>query len=144
MQMNHWQVDLCVEPIDKPKTCATFTADPKYQQIALTFDPAKIDTEEDALKVLRHEMIHGLLAEFNLLYDAMERVAPRDEMTLLDTIYHHSLERSVVSIERMLDSGLGLSGMAFIQRAKKVSKNYDPVADNDQDEKDESTNEQNK
>lgn len=120
-QPQQWQVDITVEASDKDASAACETKS-MYRKVDLMFDPEKTHNTEQAFSSIRHEMIHVLLAEFDLLYEAIKRVAPASELEILDVLYHNAHERAVGNIERMLDQGLGLDGMKLIERAKQVAK----------------------
>jgi hypothetical protein len=120
-QLNQWEVNTSVERIDK-QASATCNTNSKYRVMDLIFDPEKIHSDKDAFNDLRHEMLHGMLEGFDLLYEAIERVAPKDDMDILDVLYHNAIERTVGNIERMLDHGLGLEHTKLIDRAKEVCK----------------------
>jgi len=120
-QLNQWTVNSSIGHIDG-SIIAKCEIKSKYRLIDLTFDAEKTGSVSDAFDSLRHEMIHGMLAEYDLLYEAIERVAPKSEMEILDVLYHNACERSVGNIERMIDHGLGLDGIKLIARAKQVCK----------------------
>jgi hypothetical protein len=121
-QLNQWEVNTSVERIDDEATAAQCKLRPKYRSMDIDFDAEKVHSEAEAFNHIRHEMLHGMLAEFDLLYEAIQRVAPQCDMDLLDVIYHNAVERSVGNIERMIDHGLGLEGTKLIDRAKEVCK----------------------
>ena len=54
------------------------------------------------LDTLRHELIHALLAPFDLFYETASELASKKEQELLDRVYAHSQEAGVRAIEGML------------------------------------------
>lgn len=121
-QLQQWTVNTSVEHIEDENVSATCQIRPKYRVMDIEFDAEKIHSEKDAFDSLRHEMIHGMLGEFDLLYEAIQRVAPKCDMDLIDVIYHNAVEKSVGNIERFIDHGLGLEHTKLIDRAKQVCK----------------------
>lgn len=121
LQLQEWQVDISIEVSEKDCAAACDTKS-MYRKVDLTFDPEKTHSQEQAFSNLRHEMLHVLLAEFDLLFEAIKRVAPASELEILDVLYHNAHERAIGNIERMLDMGLGLDGMKLIERARQVAK----------------------
>lgn len=122
LQLQQWKVDIVIGETNISTTPASCDAKSMYRNAELTFDPERTHSEEDAFRNLRHEMLHVLLAEFDLLYEAVKRVAPSSDMEILDVLYHNAHERSIGNIERMLDKGLGLDGMKLIERAREVAR----------------------
>lgn len=74
----------------------------RYKKATITLDNYEIKDEEEALNVLRHEMIHVMLSDFNNFACAFE-----NEIDMPHSIYMHMVdacqERLVESVERLLD-----------------------------------------
>jgi hypothetical protein len=76
---------------------------PEYEGAIIRIDPAKHDTEVHLLGTLRHEMLHIVLADYELLVKATQAMARSGyERLMLYTASKWSCERTLRQLERVL------------------------------------------
>ena len=77
----------------------------KYKYASITFFLHEISNEASARETVRHELLHILLAEFDLLAVAFDEIHEDNEpvKTLFSNLWEFAHERTVVRIENLLD-----------------------------------------
>jgi hypothetical protein len=79
-----------------------------YNQAHITLDPETLDDEAHALKVLRHELYHVVLAPFDVYSNAVDAAVGTGTTTnILGSVWTHAVEQAAINLERMF---LGLTG----------------------------------
>jgi len=75
---------------------------PEYERATITIDHARIENEDELLNVVRHEMIHCLLAPMEDVLKVMHALLDDDKSSkaLVDGVYDRALERTVLALER--------------------------------------------
>lgn len=110
LQVNMWSVNIsyCRSEGRLAGAKATCTRKMEYMIATITIDPNMAHDEEDVLRSLRHELLHLVLAPFDLYMQTMFQAVTGD--AALERIeskqWDHAVESAVVSLERMLDHGL--------------------------------------
>jgi hypothetical protein len=73
-----------------------------YQCAHITLNPDVFADQEEVLATLRHELLHLVLAPFDLYTSAVARIDLSDDASeLLDRIRDHAIEQTVIALERM-------------------------------------------
>jgi len=77
----------------------------RYDKAAISFDPEEFGTEDEVLKNLRHELIHVVLAPFDLFWHAAEAHWTDDPVRteIMNTVWDHAVEQAVINIERVCE-----------------------------------------
>ena len=127
LQLQEWDITLSWQhcsPDDSPNfaTKATAQPDPKYKILLIRIDPMEIDSEEDLLETLLHELVHALDSEWELFRRMALQLASESEDAMLHEAYAHAKEQTRFRVEAMLLHGLGLSPRRLIKRAKKHAR----------------------
>lgn len=120
LYLGNWDIKFKTERLEIGVT-GRCNADSRYQHATIILDPEQIDDEAEALKVLRHELIHVVLAEFDIPFEsARDELQSNEGRRLLFEIQRNAVERSVVQIERILDHGLGATPLLIGDMARRV------------------------
>lgn len=79
-----------------------------YRKATITFNVLNLDTEEAVVRALRHELLHILLAPFEIYDDVMHQYVYDEDkaVKVRSRMRTHALELIVGNLERMLDCGL--------------------------------------
>lgn len=103
----HWRVDVRYEPRGTDEhgwvRPACVSVDEDYDQAFVTLNPEAFDTEEEAVRMLRHELFHVVLAPYDVFYGAVlpafadNPVAAR----MLDSAWTRAIEQAAICLERM-------------------------------------------
>lgn len=105
LQIGHWNIRVVFERLPDG-VMAQCNSDPRYQHSTITIDPAQNEPDE-IIRNLRHELIHIVLAEFEVPFDsARDEFSTKEGKNLLFEMQRNAVERSVNHIERIMD-GLG-------------------------------------
>ena len=88
----------------------------EYNIASITLNPESLDGAEEVLATLRHELLHVVLAPFDLYREAVEPLLSGDTAKgeVFSVLFRHCVEQAVVNLNRMY---LGLS-----QRPKKPKR----------------------
>jgi hypothetical protein len=80
-----------------------------YNSAHISLNPESFDDEEAVIRTLRHELFHIVLSPFDLYSSAVDRLEILGPTgVILERLWHHACERSVINLERMF-SGLTAS-----------------------------------
>lgn len=104
--LNQWEISVgyAAEPADddgilKRGECTRLV---DYKSAHITLNPYALADELAVLVTLRHELLHIVVAPFDLYTSAVERIElPDVAADLLDRIRDHAVERTVSGLERM-------------------------------------------
>jgi hypothetical protein len=108
MGLPHWHIVVRYERVadEHPEgftVSANCRAKPEYERATITIDPDEMDDEAELLRILRHELMHIVLAPFNLYRGFatafVEQKSTADAQE--DAIWAHSVEQGVRSLERL-------------------------------------------
>jgi hypothetical protein len=74
-----------------------------YETALIKLDPDQLETEEDVLDVLRHELFHLLAAPLSIARNALKPLLEADPVRrdMVDSVWTHAVERVIKNIERM-------------------------------------------
>lgn len=97
-----WHIDIYYERIEGD-AAATVKVRSDYHRADISLDPERLDTEEEVLQALRHELIHIFLWPFHAFGEWAQQKSPGGEMASEDyRVFTHHLERSVWFMERFM------------------------------------------
>lgn len=109
MCLGHWSIRVFVEPIEQSGDAANCRVAgnchmrPNYNQANIRLDPAQIDDEAHAAKVLVHEMGHVLVSPYRVYREfaasMIESKSSQDAQE--DGIWTFCDEQAVINIERI-------------------------------------------
>jgi len=120
MQLQDWKIDVEYRKLDDGVKGQVYSK-PRYQTARICLDPVEAEDVDDLLITLRHEMLHILHSEFEVVRDAAHDLCQSNrEKALLDGAWIESSERCVVMLERMIDVGLGLDVKGLVRQTKRV------------------------
>lgn len=99
----HWKVTVDYGRCERETWIVQCSRNGDYWKAYITIDPAKHEDEEELLDSLRHELLHVLIAPFDLFVDAaLQHVPDGDASRAMDRIREHAVEATVRNLERML------------------------------------------
>lgn len=97
----HWRINVTVGRCSNPNHVASCSRQAEYYQAQIIIDPDKAEDEDDVLNSLRHELLHVVLGDVDLMFDAM-----RDEDGHVSVHQHRmwefAVERMVATLEKLL------------------------------------------
>lgn len=98
----HWRVSARLDALDDPLRGHVDVA-AAYERATITIDPARVDDDRVANDVLQHELIHCILAPFDLVISAaIEYVADDRVRAMMTSIHKYACEQAVRNVERLL------------------------------------------
>lgn len=105
LQLQDWQIDTVYasKPHGNP---AEVNYLPEYRRATMTFDPSQLETREDVLRALRHELLHLVLAPVIQYHQAVWKAIPEKAEGLTAELWRQANELTVGNLERMLDFGM--------------------------------------
>lgn len=105
--VGHWEITYDCNALESSEAGRTISGrcriKPAYDQAAITLDPANLDDEADAIRVLRHELLHVALAPYKLFCEAVGEYVVGDERAVraVDVLWEYAQEQAVINLERM-------------------------------------------
>ena len=116
MGLGHWDYSWSLGPCssreergEKIVTRAYCNIALEYEKFFIQIDSDEIDDEETLLSILRHELFHVVLAPFELVRETFvpdfEDEPPSKEMRSTRKVWHHSVEKAVIALERLWANG---------------------------------------
>lgn len=122
--LNHWTIHVNYRRL--PDGClGRCYADAKYSVATIELDEEQIQSGDALLFTLRHELLHVLHSEFDLVVNAaLKEIDSKVAHSLLVSMKEAAQEKTVTMLERVLDCGLGatpdrLTGIACGWSARK-------------------------
>lgn len=105
--VQHWSIAVSYEQPENPDWAASCERHLDYHKAIIKIAPDKADSEAGVLNSLRHELLHVVLAPFDLYREAMfQLISDRPEADRLDSrMFRFTIEQMVLNLERMLDHG---------------------------------------
>jgi hypothetical protein len=75
-----------------------------YDKAIISLDPDALADEAEVIRVLTHELLHVVLAPFDVLFNAMGPLLEKDGAlrAVLDSVRTNAVEQAVVNLERMV------------------------------------------
>lgn len=128
--LSNWKIDIVYERLDGSSdrcTNATCVADPAYRDAIIRIDNDAITSEDHALDVLLHEMLHIVHASFHI-YEMQARNFVQDSCALqaLDVAYNLACENCVAQFRDVLLLGLnhGTTKKLIAATRRRMEKLY--------------------
>lgn len=102
--LQQWRIQINYEPLEEYCVAQCFMAT-AYQRATIKIDPEQHETEDEVVDSLRHELLHIVLAPYNI-YRSM--VTPNIEKdSAMDTVEEEAwtvaIESAVLNLERIMD-----------------------------------------
>lgn len=120
LSLNEWHMDFVLGALEG-NVNAECVADPSYSRAKLTFDPDKYDTKAEVLEGLLHEMLHVLLAKYELYRKAVRPLIDDDRAwASLEEIYVHACEDTTRRLEDLLTHGVNTTPRRLVTRGRKI------------------------
>jgi hypothetical protein len=104
--ISHWKIDVLFDlrcPDGDYVTKAECNRKPSYDRALINLNAGEIEDEEDARKVLLHELFHVVLSPFDLCRNAGESHWRDDPIKseMMQEIWTFCVEQAVINLERM-------------------------------------------
>ena len=120
--LNEWTVQVFYETLGKSdhmrrSQIAESRPDPKYMDAWIKFYCEEIDDENEVLNTLRHELLHFLHADMQIMRRAVADMLTEKEFNVYTELHQHVCERIVHCIEALLDN-LNFDPKKLIQHGK--------------------------
>lgn len=102
----HWRITVAFEPAPTDAN-GRFRAGHvsryvDYEHAHVTLNPEAFEDESDVLRVLRHELLHVVLAPIDVFVNAVEAtMKDHPAAPTLESVWTHAMERAVGHLERM-------------------------------------------
>jgi hypothetical protein len=102
----HWHITVGFDLRD-PHAKATVSGECTwyidYERAAIRLDPDALDSEEEVLEVLRHELMHIVIAPISVFWNMVKPLLKDDptRMEMANSVHTHSIERCIINLERM-------------------------------------------
>lgn len=74
---------------------------PEYNIARIELDADALDDEQGVMRTLRHELMHIVLAPFDLYRAALQPLHDETAAAMAEVVWVHSVEKAVVNLERM-------------------------------------------
>jgi hypothetical protein len=101
-----WRIEVKFEATRRPDQWrAMCDREVNYSRATITLDPTKFDTEDEVIKALEHELLHVVLAPFDLYRNLVTQHIGPEEVALTrveQTAWEYMIEQQVINLERML------------------------------------------
>lgn len=112
----HWRLVITYGPVTNRRIAAGHRGlaecirNAPYDRATIVIDPEEHDDEAEVIKSLRHELMHVVLAPFDLYREFVSSYidANSTQDHQEDTIFEHCIEQTVINLERMY---LGLADL---------------------------------
>lgn len=102
--IQNWTIDVVYEKLDDG-TMGLCTPDPRYRRASISLDLAEIETADKLLEVLRHELIHVVLAPYLAFRRMAYQFTPSKEVDdALDVAYQLAEENVLQTLESIFDA----------------------------------------
>ena len=112
LYLNDWQINIYYGHLGDNMN-GKCERDISYRIADITLDPEELDSKEEVLDVLRHELLHLVIADFDLYKAAIHHNF--DDNHTFAGLYFHAAERVIGNIERMMDTRLKLTADKLIE-----------------------------
>lgn len=111
MGLEYWKlfIHYGAMPLPDRPASAVFGAtdiDPDYHEASITIDPACHPNDAAVLETLRHELLHVMHSEFQLVWKIVREHLGEEskEFAAYKAVHKHAQERLVERLERLLDT----------------------------------------
>lgn len=114
--LNNWRVDIEYGVLGERLGECVVNA--TYQRGTVTIDPAQHESEDELLDTLRHELLHLIHGDFETCRRITAQFIEGDSFDAMDVGWHLGAERTVLALERLLDS-LGLGPRELVAKGRE-------------------------
>lgn len=134
LQLQRWKVTVNLEHIGESRLAgrnyiAECKADPSTHTVEIKIDPETIESEEELLKTLRHELFHVFHAEDDHVRRVLGQHITKEGFDTIDVLLSVLAESIVRRLESFMDEGLRMSSAAMIARIKRSGANQRAIWD---------------
>lgn len=105
--VGHWQITASTSPKDSDGDGQILRGECNrlidYDNAHITLNPEAFDDEGDALKTIRHELLHVVVSPFDLVWDMAKELMGDDAKAFkaLAVAWTHATEKTIINLERM-------------------------------------------
>lgn len=92
----HWRISVDYGPCEDANHGAECSRQPDYYQANITIDPQRMNSTKHVIETLRHELLHVVLADFDLMFDVSDM---SNDATY--RLWTHAVERTVATMEKL-------------------------------------------
>lgn len=128
-QLQEWHISITDEAIDGnakgERIPARVTTDSRYRTVRLQIDPSAMDSREELLWSVIHELAHVMHAELNLYRQALSKTVDDTVFSVLEEIYIQACERIAWQIESMIRFGFKFN-LEDLLRIGQKNSDVDP------------------
>lgn len=112
LNLYDWTINFNFGSPDEPGANGQCSIDAAYRTATIRLDPNEIEDRKEVCHVLRHEMLHIVIAEADLGWKAaraaLQPISP-PTVSAVDEAHEHGVERAIGALERMFDLGFELT-----------------------------------
>jgi len=122
-----WQINYEFAACGDSTANGQCTFQENYRTAMIRLDTMKIDTRKECLEVLMHEMLHLILADFDVSIEACDAAVRPLGVPLtkaLWSVHTHAEERAVGNLERMLLLGFGVTAEEIVDGGRYRKKGW--------------------
>lgn len=105
LQLSDWWIDVEYSSL-ADGTPAEVWMKPRYRRALIKFDPAQQESREHILRNLRHELLHLVLAPYDLYSNAVSEMLDEQYQKVDSQLFSDACEVTVGNLERILDWGI--------------------------------------
>lgn len=122
LSLQSWKIDIVYRRLDDGLmgTCRPNTP---YTDAVIEIDCEQAEDADTLLRTLRHELLHIVHSEFQVIRKIAGQFIDGDAFDAVDVGYTMGAERTVTALESMLDN-LGMSPKRLIKRGRKMRLAY--------------------
>lgn len=105
--MGHLRIKVCHRDLPRDEDSRTngqAVTKPLYNRMQVFLDHAHLDGADEAVRVLRHELLHWFNRELELHHDLCMSVIPDAAKPAIEEHFTQMCEEQVLNLERMLDA----------------------------------------
>lgn len=115
--LSWWRLVFALGPTDLgPDYNAVCFRLPNYDRARITLDPEGLDSKDEVISTLRHELLHLIHAPFDLVESQLAEALSDKEFRVLAPLWRYATEQTVRNLERMFR---GLTEQAIQPPQKK-------------------------
>ena len=106
LQIQNWRLEIDYRSLGCEGAKGQCTINTPYDRAYIELDPEAFETESEVLDTLRHELLHVVMAPFDLYHTTVfETLEGESSRKVANHMFTHVAEQLVVKLERLLDHG---------------------------------------
>jgi hypothetical protein len=103
LHVSHWTIDLSFDTSRlHPTSMAECERRLNYDQATITLHPEKHIDEADVIDSIEHELLHIVMAPFDLSWNVVSESFRGIPLEHVKTVWQYSLEQTIVTLQRIL------------------------------------------